>query len=269
MKFGVIVLLAVPAIMILRDIWSWFTYYGWKKGSNPDPNARVLNIETTKFGFLFFRKSTFRNRVEFSDGFWYTTYKCETSVNGRRWTFFVDKDLKLRILDMAVEKHDLAVRKKLGQDTTRTRPSFLDPEREAEKERSEAPRDMLTRHPSVKRYASVRQREKRGQLTVYTLAYQKYDGPFACRCVKGLKGHLVEKMTVSALEIDGTRSDVTHILGTMVDTDKPLVATVITGRRNIVVELRPGTDTIWVIARQDISEKDILVLIDWAIGNAV
>lgn len=94
----------------IGDIYTWFDHCGWKENSNPNKKAKIQNITSEKIQYVK-NKAKLKTKVIFSDGFYFVTYKTDRENGFLTYRIFISDEHKKDIIDMAVEKHNLAVDK--------------------------------------------------------------------------------------------------------------------------------------------------------------
>lgn len=118
MKIVICILLFLFCIVIVfyngyRTIYSWFDHYGWKKNSSPKKNAKMHWITSEKVHYgSSSTKAKLKTTVTFSDGFYFITHKTEYDRTGVfAYRMYISGELKKKIIESAIKKHDLAVEK--------------------------------------------------------------------------------------------------------------------------------------------------------------
>jgi hypothetical protein len=118
--FVIILLVIGLGIMfynICGTVYTWSNHYGWEENSNPDKKAKIQNItsERVQYGRTYAKLKT---KITFSDGFYFITYKNDRETGIMTYKIYLSDELRKKIIDLAIEKHDLAVDNFISQKQT-------------------------------------------------------------------------------------------------------------------------------------------------------
>ena len=104
---GILLLLMTP---LFKHIYYAFEHGKWERGSVPDPDASVVNVESEPVNYAGVVR--FKTTITFSDGFRYISHKTKQDVS---WVgsvkYTLPEDLEKEIMQRAMEAHAKAVKK--------------------------------------------------------------------------------------------------------------------------------------------------------------
>ncbi|MBD5400885.1 hypothetical protein HDR61_04040 [bacterium] len=109
--FVVVFMAFVLGIVIYNtcgEVYSCFDHYGWEEISAPDKKATIQNITQEQVQYTR-NKAKFKTKISFSDGFYFITYKTDRDYRILTYKIFISDELGKKIMDLAIEKHKLAV----------------------------------------------------------------------------------------------------------------------------------------------------------------
>mgnify|MGYP004478296421 CR=1 FL=1 len=105
-----LVVLGVVFYNSYMSIYTWADHYGWEENSNPDKNAKILNITSQQVQYTR-NGAKLKTKISFSDGFYFITYKTDRDDGFMTYRIYLSGALKERIVADAVKHHSTAVDK--------------------------------------------------------------------------------------------------------------------------------------------------------------
>ncbi len=96
---------------VFMNIYSAFDHCGWDTDSNPDPNAKIIDISSKEVQYAK-NGVKYKTTVKFSDGFYFVTYKTDRKDKLFTYQISIDQQLYDKIISKAVQKHLEAIKKR-------------------------------------------------------------------------------------------------------------------------------------------------------------
>ena len=106
-------LAVVFVICLVKHIGTFFDRSVWEKGAIPDPDAKIVNIQSEKVQYLK-DSMKFKTVVTFSDGFQFITHKTARENGFLTYTIAIDRKTQHEITNKAMRMHKKAVTKRTG-----------------------------------------------------------------------------------------------------------------------------------------------------------
>ncbi|MBR4316939.1 MAG: hypothetical protein IKP65_08275 [Alphaproteobacteria bacterium] len=92
----------------IGEIYTLSDHYGWNEFSHPNKMAKIKNITSQKVKYTK-NKAKLKTIVNFSDGFYFITYKTNRKSEFLGYSIFISNKLKKYIIHLAIQKHKIAV----------------------------------------------------------------------------------------------------------------------------------------------------------------